>query len=148
MTVVDTYDVQIRGVDLAIPLPSVIALHEYIPLATTQRPAFTRRNVFLRDGYDCQYCGTRHRHADLTLDHVVPRSLGGPLSWTNAVTCCKACNTKKGCKSLSEISNMGMKLRKEPKAPTIRELNLKAGKLLPRYVHESWKPYLEHLWGR
>ena len=81
MTVVDVYpDVTIRAVNLEIPLPSVIALNEYAPVGH-QRPAFTRRNVFLRDEYTCQYCKKRFHTADLSLDHVIPRSMGGILSW-------------------------------------------------------------------
>ena len=81
VTVVDTYpDVSIRAANLEVPLPSVIALNEYVPVGS-HRPAFTRRNVFLRDGYTCQYCSKRYHTSDLSLDHVVPRSQGGILSW-------------------------------------------------------------------
>jgi hypothetical protein len=81
VTVVDVYpDVTIRAVNLEIPLPSVIALNDYVKQAN-QRPAFTRRNVFLRDEYKCQYCNERFHTADLTLDHVKARSMGGILSW-------------------------------------------------------------------
>ena len=79
VTVVDTYpDVFIRAVNIDMPLPSVIALNEYVP-KKDQTPAFTRRNVFLRDGYRCQYCNQYFRTNDLTLDHFVPRSMGGRL---------------------------------------------------------------------
>ncbi|GMH96892.1 hypothetical protein TrVE_jg7608 [Triparma verrucosa] len=147
VTVVDSYDYIIRGVGLSVPLPSVIALHDYIPEATKKAPAFTRRNVFLRDSYKCQYCSSKFPPRDLTLDHVIPRCDGGRLDWSNAVSCCKVCNGRKGCKSLKECENMGMKLRRKPVQPTMRELNAKAGKLLPRQVHETWKVYLEHSWG-
>jgi hypothetical protein len=79
--VVDVYpDVMIRGASLEVPLPSVIALTEYVS-HVNNRPAFTRRNVFLRDGYKCQYCAQRFHTADLSLDHVVPRCMGGQLNW-------------------------------------------------------------------
>jgi hypothetical protein len=79
--VVDVYpDVMIRGASLEVPLPSVIALTEYVNHGN-QRPAFTRRNVFLRDEYKCQYCAERFHTADLSLDHVVPRCMGGQLNW-------------------------------------------------------------------
>jgi hypothetical protein len=81
VTVVDVYPgVIIRAVTLEVPLPSVIALNEYMP-ANKQRPAFTRRNVFLRDQYKCQYCSDRFHTSSLTLDHVVPKSRGGALTW-------------------------------------------------------------------
>ena len=81
VTVVDVYTgISIKAVNVDVPLPSVIALTEYVA-QPKQRPAFTRRNVFLRDGYMCQYCSKRHRTNDLTLDHVVPRCVGGKLDW-------------------------------------------------------------------
>jgi 5-methylcytosine-specific restriction endonuclease McrA len=79
--VVDVYpDVMIRGASLEVPLPSVIALTEYVN-HVNKRPAFTRRNIFLRDEYKCQYCAERFHTADLSLDHVVPRCMGGQLNW-------------------------------------------------------------------
>ena len=79
--VVDVYpDICVRAASLEVPLPSVIALSEYVP-HKNQRPAFTRRNVFLRDEYKCQYCNGRFHTADLSLDHVHPRSKGGQLVW-------------------------------------------------------------------
>lgn len=81
VTVVDVYeDVQIRAANLEIPLPSVIALNEYVPQCH-HTPAFTRRNVFLRDEYRCQYCNNAFHTRDLSIDHVVPRSMGGRLTW-------------------------------------------------------------------
>ena len=73
-------DLNIRAVNMDVPLPSVIALTEYIK-QPNQSPAFTRRNVYLRDGYICQYCGKRFKTHDLTLDHVYPRCYGGKLEW-------------------------------------------------------------------
>ena len=79
--VVDVYpDVFIRSVNIDMPLPSVIALTEFVP-PKNQRPAFTRKNLFLRDGYKCQYCGDLFRTDDLSLDHVRPRCMGGQLNW-------------------------------------------------------------------
>lgn len=79
--VVDVYpDISVRAASFEVPLPSVIALSEYVP-HKNQRPAFTRRNVFLRDEYKCQYCNNRFHTADLSLDHVHPRCMGGQLTW-------------------------------------------------------------------
>lgn len=81
VTVVEVYsDVSIRAVNMDVPLPSVIALNEFCP-QPHQTPAFTRRNVFLRDGYRCQYCYKRYRFQDLSLDHLHPRCMGGQLKW-------------------------------------------------------------------
>ena len=75
VNVVSEYDHEIHSPSLAMRLPSVIALREYV--LSTRRPAFTRFNLFLRDGFCCQYCGGRFVAEDLTFDHVVPRSRGG-----------------------------------------------------------------------
>jgi len=81
VTVVDVYEgVSVRAANLEIPLPSVIALNEFVP-HNSHRPAFTRRNVFLRDEYTCQYCSDQFHARDLSIDHVVPRSMGGHLNW-------------------------------------------------------------------
>ena len=74
--VVDHYDREVHSPSVALKLPSVIALKEYVPAA--RRPAFTRFNVFLRDRFVCQYC---HAHDDLTFDHIIPRSKGGQTTW-------------------------------------------------------------------
>ena len=82
VTVVETYpDVTVRGIHMEMPLPSVIALNEFIPKASKTIPAFTRRNVFLRDGYKCQYCNKMFKGHELSLDHVIPRCRGGTLRW-------------------------------------------------------------------
>lgn len=142
VTVVDVYpDISVRAVNLDVPLPSVIALNEFSP-QKNQRPAFTRRNVFLRDGYRCQYCSNCFKTQDLSLDHVIPRCMGGKLEWANAVTCCRICNGKKGSRLPADLRAIGMKLMREPRVPTSYELAAEAGKLIPRRVHPTWKPFL------
>ena len=142
VTVVDVYpEVTIRAASLEVPLPSVIALTEYVP-QYHQTPAFTKRNVFLRDEYRCQYCHNMFHTRDLSLDHVVPRCKGGRLNWENAVTSCRACNGRKGSMDLSEIKSVGMRLRRAPRIPTQYELAATASRMLPRRVHPTWEPYL------
>lgn len=142
VTVVEVYpDVTVRASNIKVPLPSVIALNDYVPQKQT-KPSFTRRNVFLRDEYICQYCNRRFHTTDLSLDHVVPRSQGGSLSWENIATCCKRCNGKKGSTPLSEIGNIGMKLNRKPRCPSQRELAAISGRMVPKRVHPTWKPYL------
>jgi len=149
VTVVDVYpDTVVRAASLEIPLPAVIALNEYVPQAkynaAHNTPAFTRRNVFLRDGYRCQYCAQAFHTRDLSLDHVVPRSHGGALHWDNAVTSCRQCNGRKGSLLPHELRQVGMKLLKEPRPPTQYQLAQLAGRMmLPRRgVHPTWEPYL------
>ena len=140
--VVDVYDqVAVRAANYQVPLPSVIALTDYVPVFD-KRPAFTKRNVFLRDEYRCQYCLQHFHTRDLTLDHVVPRSRGGRLQWTNAVACCKHCNGRKGSLAVSELRRVGMKLHREPFVPSQYQLASIAGRMLPRQVHETWEPYM------
>ena len=93
------------------PAPSVIRLM-YLIRRPRPRVKLTRREIFIRDNFTCQYCG-RHGH-DLTIDHVVPRSRGGRHVWDNVVAACKPCNHRKGGKSLVEAR---MPLRKEPGEP-------------------------------
>lgn len=93
-------------------LPSVIRL---IYLIRRPRPQgrLTRRDIFLRDRYACQYCGKQTK--DLTLDHVMPRHRGGGHSWENIVAACKGCNHHKAGRTPEEAR---MLLRHEPYMPT------------------------------
>jgi 5-methylcytosine-specific restriction endonuclease McrA len=140
--VVETYpDVVIRAVSIDMPVPSVIALREYAPSGKV-KPAFTRRNVFLRDGYRCQYCTGLFRTAELSLDHVEPRCFGGKLTWENTVTSCKKCNGRKGCLRPSQIHTVGMTLHTKPRCPSLYELAACANKFVPRKVPRTWAPFL------
>jgi len=142
VTVVDVYPgIYVRAASLSTPLPSVIALNDYTP-QHQKIPAFTRRNVFLRDRYQCQYCSKFFRTADLSLDHVHPRCMGGQLNWENTVTSCKKCNGRKGSLTVSQLRSVGMKLLREPVVPSSYELAAVAGRMMPRRVHPTWAPYL------
>jgi len=77
----------LRSPNAVFPVPSVIRLKRFVRTPFRQRVAFNRKNVFRRDDHVCQYCGRRTH--DLTLDHVIPRSRGGPTTWENVVACCK-----------------------------------------------------------
>jgi len=111
--VVDEYsDRNIRTVKTSYKLPKILRLfrnhHQNFDVK------FTRMNVFYRDEFQCQYCSIQLPMGELTFDHVVPVSLGGKTTWENVVTCCKACNSKKGPKTLKEAK---MKLLKRPRKP-------------------------------
>lgn len=137
VVVVSEYDRTVSSPSQEIKLPSVLALKEYIPAA--RNPAFTRFNVFLRDGFSCQYCGEEHKANELTFDHVMPRSRGGKTSWDNIVAACKPCNLRKGSKRLKEC---GMHLKREPGQPSIFELQENGRKFPPNFLHESWGDFL------
>ncbi|MBI4928998.1 MAG: HNH endonuclease [Anaerolineae bacterium] len=102
---------EIRTVSRSLPIPSVIRLSKMI---TRPRPRLklTRREVFRRDNHMCQYCG---KHAlDMTIDHVIPRHMGGKHIWTNVVTACPSCNHRKGGRT---VEDAGMKLLRNPVEP-------------------------------
>lgn len=88
--IVSNYDRVISSPSFSMKLPSVIALKSYIK--PQSNPNFTRFNVFLRDKFTCQYCGSNR---ELTFDHLLPRSKGGKTDWDNVVTACSNCNVKK-----------------------------------------------------
>jgi 5-methylcytosine-specific restriction endonuclease McrA len=83
---------KIHSVTRTFPMPSVIRLNRYVQ-APYKGVTLTRQNIFKRDNFECQYCGTRR---ELTLDHVIPSSKGGQHTWVNLVAACKRCNAKKG----------------------------------------------------
>ena len=95
----------------AVPVPSVIRLMRLVHRPVLRR-RLSRREVFLRDGFACQYCGRESR--ELTVDHVVPRFRGGAHSWENMVSACIPCNHRKAGRIPREA---GMHLRQEPRAP-------------------------------
>ena len=137
VNVVSEYDRVIHSPTYMMRLPSVIALKEYIQ--ARQYPAFTRFNVFLRDGFSCQYCGQSFPTPDLTFDHLVPRSRGGRTTWTNVVTACTRCNLAKGNRLPQEAH---MLPRIPPHQPTRYILQERGRAFPPNYLHESWRDFL------
>lgn len=123
-----------------IRVPRVIQLTEFdrMPRSTIR---LTRRNVFLRDGHTCQYCGKRATPRDLNLDHVNPRSLGGPMSWENVVCSCRVCNLRKGGRTPLEAN---MRLLRKPVRP--RWSPILAMAFSPGRPKE-WEPFLATLPG-
>jgi 5-methylcytosine-specific restriction endonuclease McrA len=91
--------------------PSVVRLRQFVHVPYRARAPLTRRGIFARDGWVCQYCGA----AAENLDHVTPRSRGGEHSWENVVAACRRCNAKKENHLLSEV---GLKLARTPFAPS------------------------------
>ena len=132
--VLSTYDQEVRSPSFAMKLPSVVSLRDYVPQDRT--PAFTRFNVFLRDGFACLYCGRRE---DLTFDHVIPRSRGGRTSWSNIATACSRCNLAKGGRTPAEAM---MVLLRPPAPPKAWELQEGGRRFPPNYLHQSWMDYL------
>lgn len=132
--IINQYDRTIRSPSFEMQLPSVIALKTYFKQPVY--PAFTRFNLFLRDKFTCQYCGS---HDDLTFDHLVPRSRGGQTRWENITTACAPCNLKKGGKMPNQAR---MYPHRHPHRPTAMELQNNGRSFPPHYLHESWMDYL------
>ncbi|MBL4917599.1 HNH endonuclease [Szabonella alba] len=134
VTIVAEYDQIVRSQRSGIRIPSVVVLKDFVK--PQKRVAFTRFNLFLRDEFCCQYCGSR---GDLTFDHVVPRARGGITSWENVVAACSPCNLRKGSRSLRQS---GLHLARTPRAPTAVEMQSHGRRFPPNYLHESWTDYL------
>jgi 5-methylcytosine-specific restriction endonuclease McrA len=96
----------------------------------------SRRNVYLRDNYTCQYCGERMPQKELNLDHVTPRSQGGKATWENLVTSCRSCNFSKGGYTPEDA---GMQLLRRPSRPSWSTAAALAAS--PRHFRE-WEPFL------
>jgi len=111
--IVKESDKEIGNVDrtVVVKLPLVIRLLKLVKGMFHKKVPFTYKNVYIRDEYTCQYCGS---HDDLTIDHVVPRSRGGKSSFDNCVVACRPCNNRKG-------NRTGILPRKQPHAPSIME---------------------------
>jgi 5-methylcytosine-specific restriction endonuclease McrA len=134
VTILEEYDRVVHSARFEMKLPSVVSLKTYIKPA--RRPAFTRFNVFLRDQFECQYCGDPK---DLTFDHVIPRTKGGRTTWENVVTACSPCNLSKGGRMPNQAK---MHPRIRPHQPSVIELREHGRRFPPNYLHESWADYL------
>lgn len=126
-------DEKIKAGDLYFRVPEIILLTHYDRLPDP-KVHFSRRNLFKRDNMTCQYCGAKPGSAELTIDHVVPRSLGGMSTWDNCVLACIKCNTKKANRPLEKC---GLKLAKKPKKPHVNPNRIDTLKRV-----KSWEDFL------
>lgn len=115
-------------------VPSVMILKDYEKRKATVR--FSKHNVFLRDGYVCQYCGSDVSRKTATLDHVLPTSHGGKTTFENTVTACGPCNANKG-------NDKKIVPRAKPYKPTYFQLVEKRKRMSWDLPHPAWKNYLE-----
>jgi 5-methylcytosine-specific restriction endonuclease McrA len=111
--VIEVDGVVFRSPSRTLHIPSVIRLNHLIR-RPRPRVRLTRREVFLRDQHVCQYCGVHSK--DLTLDHVMPKHRGGRHQWDNLVSACRACNHRKGGKTIEEAKMALRCLPAEPRA--------------------------------
>lgn len=128
----------LRSQRAVFPVPSVIRLTHYIDIRGRQRRSSSKRNrILARDRYRCQYCGTKGGDFDLTVDHLLPVSRGGPTSPENLVAACRPCNQRKGNRTPEEAR---MPLMKNPAALTYgldRQILCHEAE-----IREEWKVYL------
>lgn len=103
----------IQAVRFRLRVPEVVTLTEF-DRAPTVGVSFSRRNIFKRDHYTCQYCGVQPGSEELTIDHVIPRAQAGESRWDNCVLACIACNHRKADRTPAQA---GMRLRKPPVQP-------------------------------
>ena len=124
----------VRAVHFSVRVPEIVLLVSYDRLPR-KRVVFSRRNLYRRDAYTCQYCGARPGKSELSIDHVVPKSRGGRSNWTNCVVACRRCNKRKAHRTLSES---GLKLQRAPREPVWGpHMTLAIGE---RRV--SWEPFV------
>ncbi|HSJ49925.1 MAG TPA: HNH endonuclease [Actinomycetota bacterium] len=118
-----------RSERVSMDAPSVLRLRQFVRVPYRATAPLTRRAVFARDNWSCQYCGA----AAENLDHVIPKSRGGTHTWDNVVAACRRCNSRKENRL---IEDAGLRLARRPAAPA-DGFRLSLGRLEP-----EWEPYL------
>ncbi len=127
----------VSTVNFHIAVPRIIRLVFYDRLPR-KAVKLTRRNIYARDRNRCQYCGKKYRTSELSLDHIVPRSMGGKTTWENLVCACTECNVQKGGRTPQEAH---MKLITKPTRP---RNNPVIHVHLGQQRYKSWKQFLDH----
>lgn len=134
--VVAEYDHDLASPSVVWKCPAVVRLTKKV--RPTRKAKFSRFNVFTRDSFTCQYCGEKKPMSKLTYDHMIPRKRGGRTTWTNIVTACVPCNSKKGSKTCDEVGmfprNKPFKPKSLPLVPPVRDLSR---------APEEWVPFVE-----
>lgn len=130
-------DLCIRTRRFCLRVPEVVTLTKYdrLPINAV---TFSRRNVFKRDRFTCQYCAVQPGSEELTIDHVVPRAQGGTSTWMNCVLACIECNARKADRTPEQA---GMPLRSQPERPIWQPLYAARGVRIEswsRFVSESY----------
>jgi 5-methylcytosine-specific restriction endonuclease McrA len=132
----DGYD-WVSTVNFHIAVPRIIRLLFYDRLPRSE-VKFNRRNIFARDKNRCQYCGKRYPTTELSLDHVIPRSIGGKSAWENIVCSCTQCNVKKGGKTPQQANMTLIQKPIKPKRNPLVHIHL------GHQRYHSWKQFLDH----
>ena len=132
--VIESDEAPIRSQHVSFPAPLVIKLQYYVRIPHNLPMPLSRRAVFLRDSYTCQYCAVQPGKEYLTIDHILPRSRGGRTEWENIVTSCAACNRKKSNRTPEEAN---LKLMYPPTRPRFWAMAMMMGP-----GNEVWRKYL------
>ncbi|MBK7960188.1 MAG: HNH endonuclease [Bdellovibrionales bacterium] len=140
--VLEYHSVFARSACSSFQLPSVLRLRSYVRPRPHGAIRFCRENVYIRDGFTCQYCRVKYSSKLLTLDHVVPASHQGPRNWTNVVTACRECNQRKANRTPTQAR---MPLFREPRMPTWLPLAETEFRLGP--FPSNWRHYLRYKTG-
>lgn len=135
--VIEEYDAEVHSTSVIFKLPAVVRLVNMFR-RPKQRVKYSKQNVFARDRWTCQYCGAKKEIAELTVDHVKPRSQGGITCWENVATACQECNSAKADKTPQQA---GMRLKRVPERPDwVPLLTLKVSR---ERAPEAWQGYLK-----
>jgi len=129
----------VRTPNLILEVPRIIKLVHDTKYYLNKGVSLTRKNIFLRDNYTCQYCGTKHKAKSLDLEHVNPRCQGGIDSWENLVCACKKCNRKKKGRTPGQA---GMQLIRNP----VRPKSLPDFRLAHSRKYISWKNFISEVY--
>jgi 5-methylcytosine-specific restriction endonuclease McrA len=135
--VLEEYDAECASPSVVVQIPAVVRIRKEIR-RNQKAVRYSRRNVYLRDGFRCCYCGDRFPERKLNLDHVMPASRGGVTSFENIVSSCAPCNSAKDARTPGEA---GMRMHFKPRVP--RVLPTTSPFLLAvDEIPEQWKPYI------
>lgn len=134
--IISTWDEKISWINGSMKLPAIIKLNRYVKYVQ-RRSAFDRLTLFRRDQFCCAYCGKAKSIDQLTVDHIVPKSQGGPNTWLNTICCCRNCNSYKENRTPEQA---GMKLLFNPFVP---DLGLKNDLYKIQEHHSDWKMYIK-----
>ena len=127
----------VSTVDFQVAVPRIIRLLAYDRLPRGQ-VKFNRRNIFARDQNHCQYCGKKFPTSELSLDHVIPKSMGGEAAWENIVCACTRCNARKGGRTPQQAHMKLIKVPAKPKRNPLLHFHLGSQR------YKSWKQFLDH----
>jgi hypothetical protein len=132
--IIAEWDEEIRFGEDIIKFPSILRM-KYQVKRNYSKFICSRLNIFKRDGFRCQYCNIGLNHKTATIDHIIPKSMGGILSYLNCITACFDCNNQKGNRKLDDTN---LKLIRDPFIPTRYIHSLPSDEKW----HDEWNTYL------